>query len=506
MRLQPGSGTDYRQTGLPQETTCFRIETVRVEGAHQADFAFVQSYLDGYAHRCIGQRGLQLLVRRASDLILAHGYVTTRLLVPEQNLGKGTLRLTLLPGTVGAIRFAPGSSKARWKNALPLRPGGLLNLRAIEQGLEQLKRVPSQGVRIDIAPGAAPGTSDLVLTVVRARPWRLIANLDDSGSDATGKEQGGVTLALDQPLGINDLLTVGASHSVGRYHGLKGTHGTNLGYSVPWDDWTFSLSNWNYGYHQHVEGAQQAFTMTGRSHTTSLGVTRLLARDADSRTSVQLSLGAHRAGSAIEGVRIDNQERHTRTAELALLYRRYLGHAQLDLRLAHRRGVPWFGGQWEGGVDGGPTHRYGLTTLDASLSLPYAVGDQPWIWTSELHVQATGDTLYGEDYLAIGGRYTVRGFDGERTVSGPHGAYWRNTLTLPVAGTGVAVYGGLDVGHVDGVPTPDLSRKTLAGAVLGVRGGRWGLDWDLFAGWALYRPWQLETRRPVFGMQWVYTF
>lgn len=506
VRLQPVQSTSYRQRQLPQESPCFHLVSLRMEGPHRADFAFVQHYLDGYAGRCVGQQGLQLLVKRASDLILEHGFVTTRLLISEQNLAQGVLHLTLLPGTVGAIRFAPGSATVNWKNALPLRPGDLLNLRAIEQGLEQLKRVPSQDVKIDIAPGVAPGTSDLVFTVSKRRPWRVTLNQDDSGADATGREQGGVTLSVDQPLGINDLFTAGLTHSVGRYGGRKGTHGTNFSYSVPWGDWSFSLSTYSYGYHQAVAGTQQTFTMTGRSHTTSLSATRLLHRDASSRTSLQIGISARGAGSAIDGVEIDNQRRQTRAAELALLHRRYLGQAQLDLRLTYRRGVPWFGGQWQRASDGSPTHRYGLTTLDASLSLPFSLLAQRWLWTSELHAQATGDRLFAEDYLAVGGRYTVRGFDGERTVGGPHGAYWRNTLALPLASSGVALYGGIDVGRAGGVSAPDVAGHTLGGAVLGLRGGRWGLSWDLFAGWALHAPAHFGTRRPAFGMQWVYTY
>ncbi len=40
------------------------------------------------------------MVRRASDLVLAKGYVTTHIGLPEQNLAAGTLRLQLVPGVI----------------------------------------------------------------------------------------------------------------------------------------------------------------------------------------------------------------------------------------------------------------------------------------------------------------------------------------------------------------------------------------------------------------------
>lgn len=506
VRLQGPLATDYRQSSLPTEKPCFAIASLQLDGPRHANFSFAQNYLDRYAGRCIGQQGLELIQRRVSDLILARGYVTTRVVTPEQSLANGVLRLTLVPGTLGTVRFAPGSPELNWQSALPLRPGDLLNLRAIEQGLEQLKRVPSQDVKIDIAPGAVPGTSDLVITVKRGKPWRVTFSEDDSGSDATGKEQGGITLALDQPLGINDLLTLGVTHDVGRYRGDKGTHGNNFSYSVPWKDWTFSLASYNFGYQQLVNGSQQSFRFTGNSPTRMLSANRLIHRDAVSKTSVQITLSGREADSRIDGVAIETQHRQTRSVELALIDRRYLGAAQLDIKLAYRRGVPWFGGQWSTGAQGSPTFRYGITTLDASLSLPFRALAQQWLWTSELRAQATGDHLYIEDYLTIGGRYTVRGFDGNEVLGGDHGAYWRNTLAWPIASTGASLYGGIDVGRAGGDASTQFTSHNLSGTVLGLRGGRWGLSWDVFVGWSLQAPDGFQSRRPAAGMQWIYSF
>jgi hemolysin activation/secretion protein len=508
VRLQKSRSTDYRRHELPAEHPCFTLGALRLDGERVADFPWLQRYLDEYAGRCVGQHGLELIVRRALDLVLARGYVTTRVLVPQQDMGTGILYLVLAPGTVGAIRFAEGSAQADWRSALPLRPGDLLSLRAIEQGLEQMKRVPSQDVRIDIAPGKAPGVSDLVLSVRRTRPWRIYFSYDDSGSQATGKQQGSISAALDQPLGINDLLTVGVNHYVGRDAWKNGTRGSSFGYSVPWGNWTFAFDSAGYGYHQQVEGAQQTFETGGRSRTTLLAVTRMLHRGVSSRTSLRLTMSGREAHSGIEGVEVEVQRRHTSAVELALLQRRYIGRAQLDLSLAQRRGVPWFGGQRDAGVlpRGAPTFRYVINTLDANLSLPFAWGQQTWLWSSTLHAQDTSDHLYAEDFVAIGGRYTVRGFDGEQTLGAERGVFWRNSLALPLGGSGASVYGGIDVGQVGGPSARYLPGHSLSGVFLGFRGGLGGLSRDLLAGWALHAPRGLSTRRPAAGMQVIYQF
>ncbi len=506
VRLPTAAGSDYHLTTVPAETPCFRVDTVRLEGAHREGFGFLQKYLDGYRHRCLGQQGLRLLAHRASDLLLARGYVTSRLVVPEQNLATGHLRVVLLAGTVAAVRLAPGSAAVDWRSALPIRPGDVLNLRAIEQGLEQLKRVPAQDAKIDIAPGARPGTSDLVLTVTRGKRWRVVANLDDSGADSTGKEQGGLTLAIDQPLGINDLLSVGYTHSLGDLSRSQGTHGSRFQYSVPWGNWTFALASMRYGYRQTIYGAVQWFAYTGTSNTTSTSATRLLHRDAHSRTALEATLTTRGERSYIDSVQIQTQHRQVTSAELALIQRRYLGRSQLDLRLAYRWGVPWLGGQWRPSVAGGPSNRYGFATLDAGLSTPFQVFSVPLAWLSELRVQATGDTLYAEDDLAIGGRYTVRGYDGNSALAGRHGYYWRNTLSLPLGGSSAQLYGGVDLGRVGGDALRGFGSHRLSGAVVGIRGARYGLAWDVFAGWPLAAPHGFPVRRPSAGMQWIYTY
>src|SRR5260221_12228266 len=98
---------------LPSETPCFRIErfvlqvpdalpaSLKSQGASALPmdrFAFAREWLGHYTGQCVGKQGLDLLVKGLSQAILARGYVTTRVLVPEQDLSSGTLMLALIPG------------------------------------------------------------------------------------------------------------------------------------------------------------------------------------------------------------------------------------------------------------------------------------------------------------------------------------------------------------------------------------------------------------------------
>jgi hemolysin activation/secretion protein len=507
VRLGAMRHADFKRTDLPVEANCFRIGRVELVGEHAGAFAFAQRYLDGYAGRCIGRAGIDLIVRRTSDLILDRGYVTTRIGVAPQDLAKGTLTLALVAGTIARVRYADDTPAGNWHTALPSRPGDLLNLRDIEQALEQMKRVPSQDVSIDIAPGEQPGQSDLVVTVKRARPWHVVASLDDSGSRGTGRLQAGLNLGIDNPLALNDVLSLGYNHDV--FHSVgHGTQGQSASYSLPWGNWLFTAATYSYRYHQTIEGSAQTFLSRGTSRTTDLRAQRTIHRDATSKTSVELRVGKRWAHSYIEDTELDTQRRNVSTAEISLLRRQFMGRAQLDLRLAERYGVHWFGGQRDrqGHQAGEPTFGYALTTFDASLALPFAVGRLPVQWTSELHGQRSGDTLYGSEFIAIGGRYTVRGFDGEQTLAAERGWYWRNTFGVPLGHWPVQLYVGFDGGHIGGPSAFVDTDKTLRGQFGGLRGSLGRLSWDAFAGWASRGQRTLDTMRPATGFQLIYQY
>lgn len=200
------------------ESPCFRIERISLIGERSDMFQWVLSSLTDPGHgdvapdaplgRCLGTAGVNVVLARAQQALIARGWVTTRVLAAPQDLSTGTLALTLVPGRIAAIRFSadsvlpsPLAGRATLATAIPAAPGDLLNLRDIEQGLENLKRLPTAEADIQIepstAPNARPGDSDLVVKYVQKLPLRVALSLDDSGTKATGRYQAGATLSGD---------------------------------------------------------------------------------------------------------------------------------------------------------------------------------------------------------------------------------------------------------------------------------------------------------------------
>lgn len=520
-------------TQVPAESPCFAITrvqlsvpevfpgSIRTLGASALPldtFRFAQEYLDQYAGQCVGRDGVNTIVRRLGAQILGRGYTTTRVAVPEQDLSTGVLHLRLIPGVIRQIRFADEALRGSWKSAFPARPGDLLNVRELEQGLEQMKRVPSQDVEMQIVPGELPGESDVVITVRRTKAWKVVASLDDSGNSGTGKLQGNLSLGIDNPLGLNDLFNIGYGHDASVNQGGRGTHSFNAFYSLPWGNWTFAAAANSSDYFQQIAGVNQVFKSSGNSKNAELKTMYLFQRDQFQKNSLQLRIGHRWSHAFIEDTEILNQQRSTTFAEIGWLHRHYFGAAQFDLSLAYRFGVPWLNGQTEVKtiVPDAPSQRdkflYRIGLLDATLSVPFAVplsakGRLPLRYTTTVHGQYSDRQLLASEFLSIGNRWTVRGFSGDVTLAAERGFYWRNDLEAPLGNTGHSVYAGLDAGTVSGPSATYLPGKTLAGTAIGVRGSPVkGLYYDAFLGWALYKPGGFPTRSPAGGFSLTYQY
>ncbi len=469
-------------------------------------FAFAREWLDHYVGQCVGKQGLDVLVKGLSQAILARGYVTTRVLLPEQDLSTGTLTLSLIPGVIRHVRFADEKLRGTWKTAFPTRDGELLNLRDLEQGLEQMKRVSNQDVSMQIVPADVPGESGVVLDVKRGKPWTVVASIDNSGTRATGRLQGNLSLGIDNPLGLNDLFNIGVSQDLEFGDKRLGSHGWNGFYSIPWGYWTATLSAYTNTYYQQIAGVNQIFVASGNSKTVDFKLNRVLSRSQNDMFGAQFRLSRRFGQSFIEDTEIPQQHRNNTFVEFGLTDRHYFGNAQFDGTLAYRQGIGAFGAQGDSlAADGGPTYRYKMAVLDANLSVPFAIAQQPFRYVTTFHGQYTGNTLYYLDDLTIGSRYTVRGFDGETMLAAARGFYWRNELQAPIGQTGLVAYAGLDYGRVWGAQPIALVGTQLAGAVIGIKGSvatrLGGYGYDLFAGTPVYKPSGFPTARVTLGFQ-----
>ncbi len=488
--------------GYPaQETPCFAINHIALQGESSEQFQWALASANDAKSRCLGSQGIMLAINKVQNAILAKGYVTTRVMAQEQDLTQGTLTLTLQPGHIGDIRFGqPTSWRGRLWNAIPASRGDILNLRDVEQGLENFKRVPSASADIQIVPGEKEGASDLLVNWQGKRPVRLSLGLDDSGSESTGRYLGNATLAIDAPFAQNDLFYA----NMGRDMFAQGPYGNRshtLNYFFPVGYWAFSANYSDYTYHQNIPNANEVLSYNGKSDNVVATVSRLLFRNQSHKTTLNLRTYRKHATNAVNGVEIEQQRRRTAGWELGVNQRSYFGDTTVDANVSWRRGTGAFGAT---PAPEEKTHsgsaRTGLLLGDVSINQPFSVVDQPLRYYTSVRGQWSANALTPQERLAIGGRYTVRGFDGEQMLSGERGVVWRNELGWNIGSRGHELYLALDYGRVGGPGARDLVGHQLAGSAVGIRGALWQhISYDLFAGVPLVKPEAFHTSGATAG-------
>lgn len=450
---------------------------------------------------CMTAEDIRAVMRRWQDALMERGWATSRVLVPPQDLSSGVLQLLVLPGQVGTIRTEPQDARILLGAVLPLAPGDPLDLRVLEQAVENLRRLPTVEARILMHPGNAPGVSDLEVHWSQDKPWRLVLGADNSGSRETGRYQGSTTLALDNPLAISDRLQFTGTRDLGGgIDRRRGNRSASLHYSAPVGYWLLNLDASRQRHHQNVTGATTDYSYNGRSQQQELGVARTLWRSGAGQSRWSAGLFARQSENFIDDTEVEVQRRRVGGWKAGWRHEQQLGAFKLVGHLQYRRGTHALGGQ------PAPEEAYGegshfFRVWNGSLQIDGATrwAGLAWTWQGEWRRQIHHTPLTQQDRFSLGGQTSVRGFDGEQTLAAERGWLVRQEMGVGPQDSAHLGFVAFDQGRVSGPSAQWLAGQALAGMALGVR-GRWAGDvswtYELSAGRPLRKP-ELLTTAPV---------
>jgi hemolysin activation/secretion protein len=508
------------------ESPCFIIHTITLEEADGSKPAspFTQALKEtlntrsnpesptGLLGHCFGAQGINVIMRRLQNNIIKRGYVTTRIVAGPQALKTGVLKLTVISGSIGDIELRSSKgSRPPLKALLPFKKGDLLNLRNIEQALEDLKRLPSVTVDIKVVPtegeDAAAGQSDLVIIWEQNRPWRAGIAVDNSGSESTGVYQSTVSLAYDNALRLNDTLSLNFGNDLGGARpGSGGSHSFSWNYSFPVGLWRFSLNGNRFDFFQTIDGAFEDLRFTGSSRSYIGGVSRLLYRNSVRKIDVGVDVWTRKSNNFIEDVEILTQRRRTGGYELRTNYREFIGRSTVSGSASYRRGTG-LGNALEAPeeLSGEGSARAAIIKANLHWTTPFQVANQSLRYSTQFRGQWNRDPLTAQDRFSLGSNLTVRGTDGEITLSGERGWLLRNDIEIKTPFSNQWAYVGLDYGYVNS-STNELPRDWLAGSALGVRGFYSSISYDASIVAPTNAPEGFGIRRPsiFFSLAWQY--
>lgn len=408
-------------------TRCFDIHEVRLSGVTMMTPSEQQVLLGEFVGHCLGIDQLNDILRVITNFYLDRGYVTTRAYLPEQNMADGVLDITVIEGVLEELESSALATERELAMAFPGRTGELLNLRELEQLVDQVARLPSRNVQLELLPGGEVGGSRVRLQGERSKPWQVGLARHNDGQSSTGEQQWDVSLLWDSPLGLGDQLRLrGGADAVSD----KWRHSAqqSLFYGVPYGWWTFGYNYSQSYYRTRTQAVGFSFTSDGESKQHQLNAERVLHRDALSRSAFSLGIAHLRTRNYIENALLEASSHRLSEFQFGLNHGRRVGSAFINLDGGWQRGIGQFGAQDNGNPQAGqPVARYNKYTLAISYLQPFQFAGQSFSVDSLLYGQRSEDVLFGPQRISLGGQASVRGFK-EQSLTGDSGFYWRNNL------------------------------------------------------------------------------
>lgn len=462
---------------------CAAVRSVQVKGMTryaQSDFAGDLAKLTG---DCVSIADINAVLRTITNRYIADGYVTSRAVIGPQDLKSGVLEIVVVEGQLNAISSESIGTKRTYSKgelaaAFPNTKGRQLNLRDLEQGVDQLARLGSAEPDIDITPAELPGASNLIVRRKRAdTPLRASYAVNNDGSANTGRIQSTASLDIDSPLGIADFWSLYYSRDLENRQG-RGSEGYGAFVSIPYGYTTLTLSGGRYSFDSILQGVDQAFANTGVSTNGSATLDHLLFRDAKTKLSVSAGISGLDTVNRIQGIKLRTSSYRLISGAINFRAQRRIGAGLATADFGFTRGLDIFGAN---SVDTGPGGAQ-LVFRKIELNLGYQTRTKvfgvPVNYSGVLRGAAALDSVFPGERFSLGGTSTVRGFRDDG-ISGRSGVFTRQQIGFPLfsifgdkaAGTQTSFSGliGYDAGGIRPRKGDAFERGFLHSSTIGLR-------------------------------------
>ena len=147
----------------------------------------IQPYLD----QPVTMQSLAKMTRAIVAFYRANDRPVVNVYVPQQSITAGYVQIVVLESRVESVE----ATGQRWfsggllRSEVSLRPGDPISARDMRNDLSWINRNPFLQSDFLLAPGATPGTTDLLLRTQDRFPLRVYAGYENDGNDFTGQDR-----------------------------------------------------------------------------------------------------------------------------------------------------------------------------------------------------------------------------------------------------------------------------------------------------------------------------
>lgn len=479
----------------PDESICIAIDSVLVTGSTLVSAQRIDTVTSRFEGKCVGLAQLNTILEKITFLYVDSGFITSRAYLPEQDLSDGSLEIVVVEGKLSNIivNKEPERHKGVINSAFPKLTGKPLNLRDIEQGLDQINRLPSKNAKINLEPATEAGGSNLAVSIDKGKPWTFKFGIDNLGSKSSGEFQTKLDVTLDDLFGINDQWTMSYQRTMSNhpfYFSDTRPNGDTFsaGVTIPYGNWTFGANGSIGQTHTEIVGNVVRLNSSSKSQSLNLSASRLVHRDQASKTKISAELNWKNSENYILGSLVEVSSRKLTVAKIGISHETQFMGGQLSAAANYFQGISAFGAfDDDTAAVGSPKGQFKKISGTLNYARPFNLGAGNVVYNGSLTGQWSGDLLFGSEQMSLGGYSTVRGISSS-VLFGNNAMLLRNDVSLQLprfANQNLAKvlgriepYVGLDVGHVFAQSQYNIAGGTLVGATIGVKSSQGALNFD----------------------------
>jgi len=291
----------------------YRIQEVVLEGSRYAKELKVITKKQG---PLMDLADIQELINQLTNWYFSKGFVTTSIFLPEQSLQSGILRLKVVEGVVTDV-VSKSESQVQLFLGFPFLKGNILNLKDIEQGVDQLNRLRSNQITIDLLPDPNQiGGTLLVIKNQKGKTGSLSMRYDNYSQDTVPLYPLNFTIVKDNLWHLNDQWWINFSQVHLGQRQFNGSGGIDV--LVPFGYATWGVNFSLYDYAIITKGVNNDIFSSGQTKSGGASFEYALYRNGFSKTSMNTSFSFKESQAFLQDVLMDNQSQKYQVLKMGL--------------------------------------------------------------------------------------------------------------------------------------------------------------------------------------------
>lgn len=452
-----------------------------------------------YEHRELTSEDLEALRRELTIYYVKKGYINSGAIIPDQDVVEGVITYRIIEGTLNRIEV----TGTKWfrssylKKRIARGSGPPLNVVALQNRLLLLQQDPRiERINAELRPGVSAGESMLGVAVAERIPYQGRVRFNNYQSPTVGGERGQTEFSHQNLFGVGDTLDLiyGGSDGIepeveARYSIPFTVYDTTVGLEYRRNDFSVveqPFRNLDVESKSEICGLslrQPCFRSLRQELTGVLTFERLWNQTYLLGEKFSFSLGPEDGESVVTALRLG----------LEWTYRTQMQVWALRSRFS------WGMDAWGSTINGSsyPDSRFFCWLGQFQWVRRIGLMNMQLIFRADL--QLSRDPLLPLEQIAVGGRYSVRGYRENQMVR-DNGLISSLECRIPLAGNKLwaeslqlAPFADFGRAWNEGLPVPSSEEFKSIGSV-GI-----GIRWAV----ALVRPWPL---RPEVELYWGYPF